>query len=46
MGAKITFQNQKIYKGEEIADIKVEGGKKLKPLIVLQDLIAEQLMNF
>ena len=32
MGAKITFQNQKIYKGEKIADIKVEGGKKLKAI--------------
>ena len=32
MGAKITFQNQKIYKGEKIADIKVVGGKKLKAI--------------
>ena len=32
MGAKIIFQNQKIYKGEKIADIKVEGGKKLKAI--------------
>ena len=32
MGAKITFQNQKIYKGEKIADIKVEGGKELKAI--------------
>ena len=32
MGAKIIFQNQKIYKGEKIADIKVEGGKKLRAI--------------
>ena len=32
MGAKIIFQNQKTYKGEKIADIKVEGGKKLKAI--------------
>mgnify|MGYP001445704519 CR=1 FL=1 len=29
MGIKIFFQNKKTYKGEKIADIKVEGGKKL-----------------
>ncbi len=32
MGAKISFQNQRIYKGEKIADIKIEGGKKLKSI--------------
>ena len=32
MGAKIIFQNQKVYKGEKIADIKVEGGKKLRAI--------------
>ena len=32
MGANITFKNQKIYKGEKIADIKVEGGKKLRAI--------------
>ena len=32
MGAKITFKNKKFYKGEKIADIKVEGGKKLRAI--------------
>ena len=32
MGVKIIFQNKKIYKGESIADIKVESPKKLKPI--------------
>ena len=32
MGVNIIFQNQKIYKGEILADIKIEGGKKLKAI--------------
>jgi 3-phosphoshikimate 1-carboxyvinyltransferase len=32
MGVKITFQNKQIYKGEKLADIKVEGGKNLKAI--------------
>jgi len=32
MGVNIIFQNQKTYKGEKLADIKVEGGKKLKAI--------------
>ena len=32
MGINIIFQNQKIYKGEKLADIKIEGGKKLKAI--------------
>jgi 3-phosphoshikimate 1-carboxyvinyltransferase len=32
MGANIIFKNQKIYKGEKIADIKVVGGAKLKSI--------------
>ena len=32
MGVKITFKNQKNYKGEKIADIKVKGVKKLKAI--------------
>ena len=32
MGVNIIFQNQKIYKGEKLADIKIEGGKKLKAI--------------
>ena len=32
MGVKITFKNQKIYKGEKLADIFVQSSKKLKPI--------------
>ena len=32
MGVNIIFQNQKIYKGEKLADIKIKGGKKLKAI--------------
>ena len=32
MGVKIKFLNKKIYKGEKISDIYVEGCKKLKPI--------------
>ena len=32
MGVNIFFQNQKTYKGEKLADIKIEGGKKLKAI--------------
>ena len=32
MGINIIFQNQRIYKGEKLADIKIEGGKKLKAI--------------
>jgi 3-phosphoshikimate 1-carboxyvinyltransferase len=32
MGADITFKNQKIYKGEQIADIQVTGGKTLNAI--------------
>ena len=32
MGINIIFQNQKTYKGEKLADIKIEGGKKLKAI--------------
>ena len=32
MGADITFENQKVYKGEKIADIKISGGKSLKAI--------------
>ena len=32
MGVNIIFQNQKIYKREKLADIKIEGGKKLKAI--------------
>ena len=32
MGVNIIFQNHKTYKGEKLADIKIEGGKKLKAI--------------
>ena len=32
MGADITFENQKVYKGENIADINIKGGKSLKAI--------------
>ena len=32
MGVKIIFKNQKIYKGEKIADIQVKSTKKLKSI--------------
>ena len=32
MGANIVFQNQQNYKGEKLANIKIEGGKKLKAI--------------
>ena len=32
MGVKIKFKNKKVYKGEKISDIKVEGPKTLKPI--------------
>ena len=32
MGAKISFKNKRIYKGEKIADIEIEGGKRLRAI--------------
>ena len=32
MGVKITFKNQKVYKGERISDIKIESQEKIKPI--------------
>jgi len=32
MGVKIKFENQKIYKGEKIADVRVKSPKILKPI--------------
>ena len=32
MGVKIIFKNQRIYKGEKVADIKVKSPKNLKPI--------------
>ena len=33
MGVKIIFENQKLYKGEKIADIKIKSAKNLNQLI-------------
>ena len=32
MGVNITFLNKKIYKGEEVADIKIKSSKSIKPI--------------
>ena len=32
MGVKIKFKNKKVYKGEKISDIKVEGPQTIKPI--------------
>ena len=32
MGVKISFQNLKVYKGEKIADIKIQSAKSIKPI--------------
>ena len=32
MGVSISFKNQKIYKGEKIADIKIKSAKSLKSI--------------
>ena len=32
MGVNIIFQNERTYKGEKLADINIEGGKKLKAI--------------
>ena len=32
MGADVSFKNQKVYKGEKLADIRIRGGKNLKAI--------------
>tara|TARA_B100001063_G_scaffold32011_1_gene25196 strand:- start:139 stop:1458 length:1320 start_codon:yes stop_codon:yes gene_type:complete len=46
MGANIIFQNQKTYKGEKLADIKIEGGKKLKAINCPSKLNSEAIDEF
>ena len=46
MGVNIIFQNQKIYKGEKLADIKIEGGKKLKAINCPTNLNSEAIDEF
>ena len=50
MGANIVFKNEKIYKGEKIADIQIKGGSNLKaincPSKLNSDAIDEFLIIF
>ncbi len=46
MGANIIFQNQQTYKGEKLADIKIEGGKKLKAINCPSKLNSEAIDEF
>ena len=46
MGVNIIFQNQKTYKGEKLADIKIEGGKKLKAINCPTDLNSGAIDEF
>ena len=46
MGVNIIFQNQKTYKGEKLADIKIEGGKKLKAINCPTNLNSEAIDEF
>ena len=46
MGAKIRLKNQKIYKGEKISDIYVEGGKILKPINCPPNLNSSSIDEF
>ena len=46
MGVKIFFQNQKIYKGEKIADIKIKSQKLLKAINCPKKLNSEAIDEF
>ena len=46
MGAKITFENKKIYMGEKIADIKVQSTKNLKSIKCPQSLNSQAIDEF
>ncbi len=46
MGVKIQFKNQKIYKGEKIADIKIVSPKFLKPINCPPSLNTEAIDEF
>ncbi len=46
MGVQIVFQNKKIYKGEEIADIKIKSSKIIKPINCPSKLNASAIDEF
>ena len=46
MGVKIQFKNQRIYKGEKIADIKIVSPKFLKPINCPPSLNTEAIDEF
>ena len=46
MGVKIKFQNKKIYKGENIADIKIKSAKSLKPINCPENLNSGAIDEF
>ena len=46
MGVKIRFLNKKIYKGENIADIKIKSAKSLKPINCPKKLNSEAIDEF
>ena len=46
MGVKIIFKNQKIYKGEKIADIKVKSPQYLKPINCPSNLNSSAIDEF
>ena len=46
MGVSIVFQNKKIYRGEEIADIKIKSCKSIKPINCPASLNARAIDEF
>ena len=46
MGISITLQNKKIYRGEEIADIKIKSSKSIKPINCPASLNASAIDEF
>ena len=46
MGVKISFLNKKIYKGEKIADIKIESAKNLKAINCPKELNSGAIDEF
>jgi len=46
MGVKITFQNKRIYKGEKIADIKIQSSRVIKPINCPSKLNASAIDEF
>ena len=46
MGVKIAYQNKKVYRGEEIADIKIWSSKSIKPINCPSKLNASAIDEF